>query len=82
MIEALAANGSNHPLYIGSLPRQARRRQDFVDAHVSHLFSEIIPKESIAVAQQVAAMHARAECSMAGHPAGDDTLPNAGVVKC
>ena len=54
MIEALAANGSNDPLYIGSLPRRARCRQDFVDAQVSHLFSEIIPEDSIAVAQQVA----------------------------
>ena len=41
MIEALATNGSNHPLYIGSLPRRARCRQNFTDAHVSHLFSEI-----------------------------------------
>ena len=31
-----------------------RRRQNFADAHVSHLFSEAIPEDSIAVAQQVA----------------------------
>ena len=39
---------------IGSLPRRARCRQDFVDAQVSHLFSEVIPEDSIAVAQQIA----------------------------
>ena len=54
MIEALATNGSNHPLHIGSLPRRARCRQNFADAHVSHLFSEVIAEDSIAVAQQVA----------------------------
>ena len=54
MIEALATNGSDHSLYIGSLPRRARCRQDFADAHVSHLFSEVIAEDRIAVAQQVA----------------------------
>ena len=54
MIEALATNGSKHSLYIGSLPRRARCRQDFADAHVSHLFSEVIAKDPIAVPQQVA----------------------------
>ena len=53
MIEALAPNGTNHPLYIGSLPRRARCGQHFVDAHVSHLFSEVIAEDRIAVAQQV-----------------------------
>ena len=53
MIEALASNGSNHSLHIGSLPRRARCRQDFANAHVSHLFSEVIAKDSIAVPQQV-----------------------------
>ena len=54
MIEALTANGSTHSLDIGSLPRRARCRQDFVDAHVSHLFPEVIAEDRIAVAQQVA----------------------------
>src|SRR5437870_11538820 len=54
MIEALASNRSNHSLYIGSLPRRARCRQNLADAHVSHLFSEVIHEDSIAVAQQVA----------------------------
>src|SRR6184192_4107536 len=45
---------ANHALYIGSLPTRARCRENFADAHVSHLFSEVIAKDSIAVAQQVA----------------------------
>ena len=54
VIEALTANGSDHSLDIGSLPRRARCRQDFADAHVSHLFSEVSAENRIAVAQQVA----------------------------
>jgi hypothetical protein len=54
MIEAFATNGANHPLDIGSLPRRARCRQDFANAHVSHVFSEVIAKDRIAVAQEVA----------------------------
>jgi hypothetical protein len=53
MIEALAPNRSNHSLDIGSLPRGTRSRQNFADAHVSHLLSEIISKDTIAVPQQV-----------------------------
>jgi len=53
MIEALTPNGTNYPLHVGSLPRRSRRGQHFVDAHVSHLFSELIAEDSIAVAQQV-----------------------------
>src|SRR5499433_3698775 len=54
VIETLTANGSNHSLYIGSLPRRARCRQNFADAHISHVFSEVLAEDSIAVAQQVA----------------------------
>ncbi len=53
MIEALAPNGANHPLPIDSLPRGSRRGQNFADAHVSHLFSEVIAEDRIAVAQQI-----------------------------
>jgi hypothetical protein len=49
MIEALATNGTNHSLDVGSLPRRTRRGQHFVDAHVSHLFPEIIAEDRIAV---------------------------------
>jgi hypothetical protein len=62
MIEALASNGSNHSLYMSSLPRRARCRQNFADAHVSHLFSEVIAEDSIAVAQQVAGELVKGKC--------------------
>ena len=53
MIEALTTNGSDDSLYVGSPPRRARCRQDFADAHISHLFSEVVAENRIAVAQQV-----------------------------
>ena len=54
MVQALLPNGTNHPLHIGSLPRGARRGQNFADAHVSHLVSEVMAEDGIAIAQQVA----------------------------
>jgi hypothetical protein len=54
MIEALATKGSDHSLDLGSLPRRARSRQNFADAHISHLFSGVCAEDSIVVAQQVA----------------------------
>ncbi len=62
MIEAFATNGSDHPLDIGSLPRRARCRQDFANAHVSHVFSEVIAKDRIAVAQEVARELGKGKC--------------------
>jgi hypothetical protein len=62
MIEAFATNGANHPLDIGSLPRRARCRQDFANAHVSHVFSELIAKDRIAVAQEVARELGKGKC--------------------
>ena len=62
MIEALAPNGTNHPLHIGSLPRRTRRGQDFVDAHVPHLSSECIAEDRITVAQQVARELVKGKC--------------------
>jgi len=60
MIEALASNGS--ALHIGSLPRRARCRQDFTNAHVSHLFSEVIAKDPIAVPQQITRELVKGKC--------------------
>ena len=62
MIEAFATNGSDHPLDIGSLPRRARCRQDFANAQVSHVFSEVIAKDRIAVAQEVARELGKGKC--------------------
>jgi len=53
MVKTLAPNRTNHPLHVGSLPRGSGCGQHFLDAHVSHLFSEVIAEDSIAVAQQV-----------------------------
>jgi hypothetical protein len=44
---------ANHSFDIGSLPRRARCRQNFRDAQVLHLLSEVIAKDLIAVAEQV-----------------------------
>jgi len=68
MIEALASNGSNHSLYVSSLPRRARCRQDFADAQVSHVFSEAIPEDGIAVAQQVARELSEGKCQLLYRP--------------
>ena len=54
MVQALASNGTDQPLDIGSLPRGARRGQHFADAHVAHLVSEFMAENSIAVTEQVA----------------------------
>jgi hypothetical protein len=54
MVQALPPNGTNHPLHVGSLPGGARRGQNFADAHVSHLVSEVSAEDGVAVAQQVA----------------------------
>ena len=62
MIEAFATNAANHPLDIGSLPRRAWCRQDFANAHVSHVFSEVIAKDRIAVAQEVARELGKGKC--------------------
>jgi len=62
MIQALAPNGPNHPLDVSSLPRRARCRQHFVDAHVSHLLPEVFAEDSIAVTQQVARQLVKRKC--------------------
>ena len=62
MIEALAPNGTYHPLHVRSLPRRTRRGQHFVDAQVSQLFSEVIAEDRIAVPQQVARELVKGKC--------------------
>ena len=54
VIEALATNGCNHSLDVGSLPKRAWCRHNFADAHISHLLLELTAEDGIAVAQQVA----------------------------
>ncbi len=40
---------TDYPLHMGSLPRGARCRQHFMDAHVSHLLSKVIAEDRIAL---------------------------------
>jgi len=49
VIQALPANGADHPLDIGSLPGRPRRRKHLFDAHGLHLVDEILRKDPIAV---------------------------------
>src|SRR6516225_1639861 len=62
MIEALPPNGTNHSLDVGSLPRGARRGQHFMGTHVSHLSSELIAEDSIAVAEEIAREMLEGKC--------------------
>src|ERR1019366_8403037 len=62
MIEALAPNGTDHPLHIGSLPRGSWRGQHFLDTHVSHLSSKLIAENRIGVAEQVARELVEGKC--------------------
>ena len=62
MIEALAPNGTNHPLHVGSLPWGSRRGQHFVDAHVAHLSPEVIAENGIAITEQVARELVKGKC--------------------
>ena len=87
MIEAFATNGANHPLDIGSLPRRARYRQDFANAHVSQVFSEVIAKDRIAVAQEVARELGKGKClaqllsrPLRGREGGHIEVQNAALV--
>jgi hypothetical protein len=54
MVQAFAPNGANDPFDIGSLPRSARCRQNFVNPHVCDLLAEFLPEDGVAIAQQVA----------------------------
>ena len=62
MIEALAANRSNHAFDIGTLPKRARCRQNFADTHVSYVFSEVIAKNSVTIAEQEARELGKGKC--------------------
>src|ERR1019366_2594888 len=53
MVEALAPNRPNHALDVGSLPGRTRRREHFLDAHVSDLLGEVSPEDAIPIPQQI-----------------------------
>jgi hypothetical protein len=45
MIQALAANGADHPFDIGTLPGRPWRRKHWLDAHGLHRIDEILPED-------------------------------------
>src|ERR1035438_6984961 len=54
MIEALAANRTDHALDVGPMPRGARRTKHLLHAHVVDLSGEVVAKGSIPISQQIA----------------------------
>ena len=62
MVQALPPNGTNHPLDMGSLPGGPRGGQNLMDSQVGYLLAEFIPKDGIAIAQQVARELVKWEC--------------------
>ena len=54
VVQALAANGADHPFDVGALPRRTRGRQDLLDSHRFHLLDEGLSEDPIAIAQQIA----------------------------
>src|ERR1017187_7074328 len=87
MVETLAPSGSNHPLHICALPWRTRRRQHFFYRHVSHLFSEVLTEDRIAVPQQVARELVKGKCvpqllssPLGGRVAGHIEVNNAATI--
>src|SRR5215469_9813930 len=53
MVQTLAANRSDHPLDVGSLPGRARSREHLLDAQILDLLGEVRTEDSIAITQQI-----------------------------
>src|SRR3982750_830724 len=51
VIETLAANGPNEAFDIGSLPGRSRCGKHFFNAHRFYLIHEVLPEDSIPIAQ-------------------------------
>ena len=49
VVQALAANGSDDPFDIRTLPRRARRGHDLFNPHGLDLMNEVLPKDLIAI---------------------------------
>ena len=88
-IEALAANGADHPFNIRTLPRRARRRQYLLDAHGLNLVDEALPEDLVAVAQEITRRSVPGEgfsyllrspfrCGMIGHAEMENASPVVG----
>src|SRR5947209_713904 len=53
VIQTLAANRSNEPFNVGPMPRRSRRGKYLFDAHGLHLLDEVLPEDSIPIAQEI-----------------------------
>src|SRR5437899_2209731 len=53
VIQAITPDGSDQPLYEGTLPWTGRSGEDFLDAHASEAFAKIIPMDLIPIPEQV-----------------------------
>ena len=51
VIQTLAAEGTNEPFDISPLPGRSRRRKHLFNAHGFYLIDEILPEDSIPIAQ-------------------------------
>jgi hypothetical protein len=52
-VEKLSAEGSNHSLYIGILPRTTGGNEYLFDAHVGDTLSEIVAIDAVPIAQKI-----------------------------
>jgi hypothetical protein len=52
VVEKLAADGADHPLGEGVLPRRTWRREDLDDANLSHSLSELVAVGAIAIGKR------------------------------
>ena len=53
VVEALAAHRTDDAFHVGTLPRGSRRRQNFLDSHVFHIFRKLTAEDPVPVAKQV-----------------------------
>src|SRR3954451_22953978 len=53
VIQTLAAKRTNKPFDIGPLPRRSRCGKHLFDAHRLYLIDEVLPEDSITIAQQI-----------------------------
>jgi hypothetical protein len=53
VIETLASDAADEPLYIRRLPRTTRRDLDFFDTHVAHALLERRAVDGVAISEQI-----------------------------
>ena len=63
VIEALAANGSDHAFHVGALPRRPRRREHLFDAHGLYLVDEVVAEDRSDLATDMAVPYPKGKAS-------------------